>query len=107
MNDTALAVAALVSNIKKQEDKLAKAKADLIALVGDDGQTIKVPLGTVTVTKRTEDRSTGQFSYSLDTTAFMALDERIQANLRKQGVVKQTEKVTKGQAPTVRVKLED
>lgn len=103
--NTALEVASLVSSIKRQEDELAQAKIRLIALVGDSGDKFETALGTVTVTQQTLDRATGTYSYSLDSTAFNALDERIQANLIKQGVVLKTEKVIRGQAPVVKVTL--
>lgn len=103
--NTALEVASLVSAIKRQEDSLAEAKVRLIALVGDGGETFTTAIGKVQVTQRTEDRATGQYSFGLDNTQFNLLDERVQANLIKQGVVSKTEKVIRGQAPVVKVTL--
>lgn len=100
----ALEIATLDARIKADGVRLKALKADLIDQVGDEGDTIEVTSATITVTKRTQDRSTGQFSYALDLNGFMAQDERVRANLLKQGIVSQTEKKISGQAPTVKVK---
>lgn len=102
-NALALEIAALDKEIKEANEKLNARKAELIAQVGDAGATIETALGKVTVTRQTEDRRTGQFVFALNTDGFITLDERVQANLIKQGVVSKTEKVTKGQAPVVKV----
>lgn len=100
----ALEIAALDARIKADTEALAAKKAALIKKVGNGGATIETALATITVTRQTEDRRTGQYGYALDLDGFMAQDERVKANLVKQGIVSQTEKVTKGQAPTVKVK---
>jgi len=97
-------IAMLDARIKAQNEELAQLKADLIAEVGDAGATIETSIATVTVTKQTEDRNTGQVVFSLDVNTFLAQDERVQANLVKQGVVSKQQKITRGQAPSVRVK---
>lgn len=102
-NALALEIAALDQEIKAATEKLAAKKAELVAQVGDAGCVIETALGKVTVTRQTEDRRTGQFVFALNTDGFMTLDERVQANLIKQGVVSKTEKVTRGQAPVVKV----
>ena len=100
----ALEIAVLDARIKADAIKLSELKAKLIAKVGTGGATIELTSATVTVTQQTESRPTGQFSFALDPSTFVTLDERIQANLVKQGVVTKTQKVISGQAPTVRVK---
>lgn len=102
-NALALEIAALTKTIKDTQEKLDAKKAELVTQVGDGGAVIETALGKVTITQQTQDRPTGQFSYSLSVETFMTLDERVKANLIKQGVVAQTEKVTKGQAPVVKV----
>jgi len=102
-NALALEIAALDVSIKKEQEKLAAKKAELIAQVGTEGATFDTALGKVTVTRQTDDRRTGQFTFSLSVDEFNLLDERVQANLIKQGVVIKAEKVTKGQNPVVKV----
>ena len=102
-NALALEVAALTQQIKDAQAKLDAAKQALIGQVGDGGAIFETALGKVTVTKQTFDRKTGQFSYALSIDTFMTLDERVRANLLKQGVVTQSEKITRGQAPVVKV----
>jgi hypothetical protein len=102
---TALEIATLAAGIKKAEASLVEAKVRLIELVGDEGETFTTGIGKVSVTKRTFDRPTGMFSFALDSTVFARLDESIQANLVKQGVVRKEEKITRGQAPVVKVTL--
>ena len=103
--NVAVEVAVLVASIKTNQEALDDAKAQLIRLVGDSGETFETHLGKVQVTQRTSDRKTGQYSFSLNSEVFNGLDERVQANLVKQGVVSKTEKVIKGQAPVVKVVL--
>lgn len=107
ISNKALEIAALTKSIKDDGAKLAPLKLDLIRLVGSEGEKIVNALGTVTVTKQTEDRSSGKVSYSLDLDTFLELDESIQANLIKKGVVKKTAGMIKGQAPCVKVSLKD
>lgn len=102
-NALALEIAIIDARIKKDAELLNAKKAELIAQVGDEGATIETALAKIQVTRKTEDRSTGMFSFALNTDGFNALDERVQANLIKQGVVSKTEKVTRGSAPTVKV----
>ena len=102
-NALALEIASLTQQIKAMQDKLSERKADLIEQVGNGGATFETALGKITVTQQTEDRATGQYSYALDTKVFMTLDERVKANLIKQGVVSQSEKITRGQSPVVKV----
>lgn len=104
-NALALEIAALTAESKKLEAKLAAKKAELVEQVGDGGAVIDTALGKVTVTQQTADRRTGQFQFGLSVDTFVTLDERVQANLIKQGVVTKTEKVTRGTAPVVKVSL--
>lgn len=99
----ALEIAAIQQRINKESEILAQRKAELVALVGSEGETFDTALAKVQVTKQTVDRATGQFSFALDTTAFLAQDERIQANLIRDGVVVRNEKITRGTAPVVKV----
>ena len=101
-NALALEVAALTKVLNETQERLNLAKAKLVEQVGDGGATFDTALGKITVTQQTFDRKTGQFSYALSVETFMTLDERVKANLIKQGVVTQTEKVTRGQAPVVK-----
>ncbi|MAD95763.1 MAG: hypothetical protein CMB99_00310 [Flavobacteriaceae bacterium] len=105
-NKDALAtqIAVLDAKMKADAETLKRLKAELVEVVGTEGDTIETTLATITVTRQTEDRNTGQVTYGLDTTTFLAQDARVRANLVKQGIVTETEKVTKGQAPTVKVK---
>ena len=98
----AIQIAALDAKIKSDQDALKKLKAELIEKEGE-GQTIDTPRAKVQITKTTEDRLTGEFTYTLDPGVFVSQDERIQANLIKQGVVNRAERVTKGQSATVKV----
>lgn len=100
----ALEIATLDARIKADSERLKTLKQNLVDQVGTGGATIELTTATVTVTRETTDRHTGQFTFALDINGFMAQDERVQANLIKQGVVSKTEKVTRGQAPTVKVK---
>lgn len=100
----ALEIAATDARIKAETTKLADLKAKLIKKVGDGGATIETSLGTVTVTRQTQDRNTGQVVFGFDLNTFLAQDERVQANLVKQGIVTKAQKITKGQSPTVKVK---
>jgi hypothetical protein len=102
-NAIALEIAIIDARIKADSTKLAAKKAELIAEVGTEGATIETALAKVQVTRQTESRKTGTFSFSLNTDNFNTLDERIQANLIKQGVVSKTEKVISGSSPTVKV----
>lgn len=102
-NALALEIAIIDARIKKDSEALTAKKAELIAQVGTEGATIETALAKVQVTRQTEDRRTGTFSFALSTDGFNGLDERVQANLIKQGVVTKTEKVTRGSAPTVKV----
>lgn len=104
-NALALEIAALQKEANDISEKIKAKKAELVAQVGDGGTVIETALGKVTVTQQTQDRKTGQFVYSLDTSTFITLDERIQANLIKQGVVLRNEKITRGTAPVVKVSL--
>lgn len=104
-NALALEIAALENEARKTAETLKAKKAELVKQVGDGGATFETALGKVTVTKQTQDRPTGTFTFSLNTTTFVGLDERVQANLIKQGVVDKTEKVTRGTAPVVKVSL--
>lgn len=85
------------------EEKLKEAKTTLIDLVGDGGEKIETENGIVTVTVRTETRSSNKVVYKFDLEAFLKLDEHIQANLIKNGVVSKDIGIIQGQAPTVRV----
>lgn len=100
----ALEIATLDARIKRDSEQLNLLKAELVQKVGDGGATIELTTATVTITQQTQDRATGQFVFALDVNTFAAQDERVQANLVKQGIVSKTQKVTKGQAPSVRVK---
>lgn len=102
-NALALEIAIINARIKKDADLLSTKKAELIAQVGTEGATIETALAKVQVTRQTEARSTGTFSFSLNNDGFNVLDERVQANLIKQGVVQKQEKVISGSAPTVKV----
>lgn len=97
-------IAMVDATIKAKTAELAKLKAELIAEVGDAGDTIETAIATITVTRQTEDRNTGQVVYGFDLNTFLTQDERVQANLVKQGIVTKAQKVTKGQSPTVKVK---
>lgn len=99
----ALEIAALQQRINKDSADLAAKKVELVKLVGNEGQTFTTALGKVQVTKQTVDRATGQFSFALSVEAFLAQDERIQANLIRDGVVVRNEKITRGTAPVVKV----
>ena len=103
----ALEIATLDARIKADSERLAAKKAELIAEVGTGGATIETTLATITVTKQTEDRNTGQVVFGLDVDTFLAQDERVQANLVKQGIITKAQKVTTGQAPTVKVKAKN
>lgn len=105
-NQDALAVeiAALDARIKVDTEKLKNLKDQLIKKVGPNGAKIETVTATVTVTQQTYGRPTGTFSYGLDSSVFMSQDEHVKANLIKQGIVTQTEKVISGTAPTVKVK---
>src|SRR5688500_1097645 len=59
-NALALEIAALDQQIKRDSEKLALKKAELIAQVGTAGAVIETALGKVTVTQQTVDRKTGQ-----------------------------------------------
>ena len=100
----ALEIAALDAKIKADTEKSKALKAELVKKVGEAGATIELATATVTVTKQTQDRNTGQFSFGLDVQVFAEQDERVQANLIKQGIVTKTQKVIRGQAPVVKVK---
>jgi hypothetical protein len=102
-NALALEIAALDKKIKEQAALLSQKKIELINQVGTEGAVFTTALGKVTVTRQTEDRSTGTFVFSLAVNEFNLLDERVQANLIKQGVVLKQEKITSGQAPVVKV----
>lgn len=104
-NALALEIAAITGRIKSETATLAAKKAELIKMAGDGGAKYDTALGVVTVTQQTQSRNTGQFSFSLSVTEFNLLDERVQANLIKQGVVAKTEKVISGTAPVVKVSL--
>lgn len=99
----ALEIAILDARIKADTAKLAESKAKLIEKVGTGGATIETTLAKITVTQQTEDRRTGTFSFALSTDTFITLDERVQANLIKQGVVSKVEKTISGQKPIVKV----
>ena len=105
-NKDALAtqIAALDIKMKADAETLKRLKAELVGLVGDGGATLETTLATVSVTQRTPNRETGQVTFGLDINTCLAQDARVRANLVKQGVVTETQKVVKGQAPTVKVK---
>lgn len=103
INAIALEIAIIDARIKADSIALAAKKAALIEQVGDEGATIETALAKVQVTQQTFERKTGTFSFSLNTDAFNTLDERIQANLIKQGVVSKKEKIVSGSSPMVRV----
>jgi len=102
-NVIAMEIALLDQRIKADAALLSAKKAELIELVGDEGASIETAIAKIQVTKQTFERKTGTYSFSLNTDAFNTLDERIQANLLKQGVVSKKEKVIAGSAPMVKV----
>lgn len=102
-NTLALEIAVIDARIKELSASLAEKKKALIAAVGEDGATFETTMAKVQVTRQTFERRTGTFSFSLNTDAFNTLDERIQANLIKQGVVSKNEKIISGSAPMVKV----
>lgn len=89
--------------IKDETETLKTLKEKLVKKVGDDGDKFVTSVGIVTVTKKTETRPNGKVNYQLDMEKFLELDEHIQANLIKVGVVQRLTGVTAGQAPTVKV----
>lgn len=105
ISNTALTIALLQRGINSATETLKSAKADLIALVGNEGETIETTEGKVTVTQQTQDRPSGKISYSLDQAKFLELDPHVRANLIKKGIVKEGGTTIKGQAPIVKVAL--
>lgn len=107
MSKTELAkkIAATKKLIDKNVAALATLNAELVALVGDEGETFSTNLGQVQVTQRTDDRTTNEIATTFDVEKFLSLDIKTQTKIRGWGVVKQDRKQIKGQAPKVVVRL--
>ncbi len=98
-------IAATKKALEKNSATLSELNAQLVELVGEEGETFTTNLGQVQVTQKTADRTTNEIATTFDVEKFLALDIKTQTKMRSWGVVKQDRKVVKGQAPKVVVRL--
>lgn len=103
--EIATSIINLQRGIKLATESQKESKNELIALIGEEGETIDTPEGKVTVTQRTFDRPSGVVKYSLDPAKFLELDAHVQANLIKKGIVVKGGTTITGQAPIVKIIL--
>lgn len=96
-------IAELNLKVKDLTAKMKDKKQKLIEIVGTEGEKFTTDIGTVSVTKATKDRPSGNIVYKFNVDTFLELDEHIQANLIKQGIVEQQKTIISGQKPTVKV----